>query len=103
MDDLLIWSNELTRGSLLNEELQEKRMNINTPLHGAPSGVYYGLGIYDLFGAIGHNGGVAGYSTIMYEYNDTRFIAFGNGYETTGDNPLFADDLFEKLKTTLFN
>jgi D-alanyl-D-alanine carboxypeptidase len=102
LDDMLIWIDELLTGSLLNEELQNKRMKIDSPLANTPDGIYYGLGISDIFGAIGHNGAVAGYTTILYEYKNTKFIAYGNGYKTTGNKPLFADDLFEKLKVALF-
>jgi D-alanyl-D-alanine carboxypeptidase len=102
LDDLLIWSDELFFGSLLNDELQIKRLTIDIPIAGAPAGVYYGLGIADLFSAIGHTGAVAGYSTILFKYQNTTIIAFGNGYETAGDNGLIAEDLFEKIKSALF-
>jgi len=102
VDDLLIWINELLTGSLLNSELQTKRMQIDVPLAGAPEGVYYGLAIADLFGAIGHTGAVAGYSTILFKYKNTIIISYGNGYETNGENPLIAEDIFEKVKAALF-
>ncbi len=102
LDDLLIWSDELLSGSLLNDELQTKRLLINVPIAGAPAGVNYGLGIADLFGAVGHTGAVAGYSTILFRYRNTTIIAFGNGYETSGEKGLIAEDLFENVKTALF-
>jgi len=103
IDDLLIWIDELIGGSLLNEQLQNQRLEIKVPVAGAPDGVYYGLGISDIFGAVGHNGAVAGYSTILFHYKNTTFIAFGNGYETINNNGLIAEDLFEKLRYALFN
>jgi len=102
LDDLDKWINELLSGTLLNEELQAKRENINMQMAGAPEGVNYGLAIANMFGAVGHNGAVAGYNTILFKYNNTTFIAFGNGYETTGERGLIAEDLFENLKTALF-
>lgn len=101
VDDLLIWSDEIFEGNLLNAELQNKRMVINTPIFGAPEGINYGLAIADIFGSIGHNGAVAGYTTILFKYNNTTFIAFGNGYETTGDKGFIADDLYDKLKEVI--
>ncbi|MDZ7765733.1 MAG: serine hydrolase domain-containing protein [Melioribacteraceae bacterium] len=101
VDDLLIWSDEIFEGNLLNAELQNKRMVIDTPIFGAPEGVNYGLAIADIFGSVGHNGAVAGYTTILFKYNNTTFIAFGNGYETTGDKGFIADDLFDKLKEVI--
>lgn len=103
VDDLLIWIDELIAGSLLNEEIQNRRLEIKVPVNGAPEGVYYGLGISDIFGAVGHTGAVAGYSTILFNYKNTTFIAFGNGYETVNNDGLIAEVLFEKLKTALFN
>lgn len=103
VDDLLIWSNELLSGSLLNSELQSKRMTIDAPIAEAPEGVNYGLGIADIFGAIGHTGAVSGYSTILFKYKNTTFIAFGNGYETEGKRSLIAEDIFEKAKKALFD
>lgn len=102
LDDLHIWIEELLTGSLLNEELQSKRLTIDKSMANVPEGGYYGLGIADLFGAVGHNGAVAGYNTILFKYKNTTFVAFGNGYETVGENGFIAEDLFENLKTTLF-
>ncbi len=101
VDDLLIWANELYSNSLLSEDLRAARMKIDNPLAKAPEGIYYGLGIFNLFDAVGHNGAVAGYTTILYRFNNTIFIAFGNGYATSGRS-LFADDLFEQLKKVLY-
>ncbi len=101
IEDLLLWSDELFTGTLLNEELQAQRMIIDKQMAGAPEGVNYGLGIANLFGAVGHTGAVAGYSTILFRYNNATFIAFGNGYATTGEKGLIAEALFEKVKTAL--
>lgn len=103
VDDLLIWSDEMLNVSLLTPDLQTKRMDINIPIAGAPNDVNYGLGIANIFGAIGHTGAVSGYSTILFKYKNRTFIAFGNGYETTGEGRLIAEDLFEKAKEALFD
>ncbi|RJP63663.1 MAG: class A beta-lactamase-related serine hydrolase [Ignavibacteriales bacterium] len=103
IDDLLIWTEELMAGTLLSSALQATRNVIDVPVAEAPIGVNYGLGISDIFGAIGHTGAVAGYSTIIFNYKKTTFIAFGNSYETANESGLIAEDLFEKLKNVLFN
>jgi D-alanyl-D-alanine carboxypeptidase len=61
--DMKTWLELLTDGSLLSPELQEARMQTIPMAPGRPLG--YGLGIMELFGFYGHNGGIAGYSTFM--------------------------------------
>ncbi len=61
--DLRTWSTLLAQGTLLSSETQTARLQTK-PLHpGQP--VRYGLAIADIGGFWGHNGGIAGYSTMM--------------------------------------
>jgi D-alanyl-D-alanine carboxypeptidase len=63
LQDLYVWSRALANGSLLSGAMQEERLRTR-PLH-PDQPVRYGLGIADLDGFLGHNGGIAGYSTMM--------------------------------------
>ncbi len=63
LNDLSVWSELLATGTLLSPETQAARLQVVPMAEGSP--VRYGLGIMELFGFYGHNGGIAGYSTIM--------------------------------------
>lgn len=63
LDDLRAWVELLASGALLTPETQAARMQTIPMGEGSP--VRYGLGIMELLGFYGHNGGIAGYSTIM--------------------------------------
>jgi D-alanyl-D-alanine carboxypeptidase len=63
LHDLSRWSKALASGSLLSGAMQERRLQTR-PLTPDQS-VHYGLGIADIYGFLGHNGGIAGYSTMM--------------------------------------
>ena len=63
LHDLQIWSKALATGALLSGVVQEERLRTR-PLH-PDQPVRYGLGIADLYGFLGHNGGIAGYSSMM--------------------------------------
>lgn len=63
LQDLYVWSRALAGGSLLSGAMQAERLRMR-PLH-PDQPVRYGLGIADIYGFLGHNGGIAGYSTMM--------------------------------------
>jgi len=73
LNDLSVWAEVLATGTLLSPETQAARMQVVPMAEGSP--VHYGLGTMELFGFYGHNGGIAGYSTIMlYDPNDGTTI-----------------------------
>jgi D-alanyl-D-alanine carboxypeptidase len=61
--DLSVWVELLATGTLLSPETQAARMELVSVAEGSP--LRYGLGIMELYGLYGHNGAIAGYSTIM--------------------------------------
>jgi D-alanyl-D-alanine carboxypeptidase len=61
--DLSVWSKALAGGSLLSSAMQQQRLQ--TRLLHPDQPVRYGLGIAELYGFLGHNGGIAGYSLMM--------------------------------------
>jgi D-alanyl-D-alanine carboxypeptidase len=73
LSDLSVWVELLATGTLLSPETQAARLQVVPMAEGSP--VQYGLGIMELFGFYGHNGGIAGYSTIMlYDQDDGTTI-----------------------------
>lgn len=83
LDDLRIWAKALATGALLSPATQRARLQW-TPLPGLPSQYRgkegYGLGIVNLFGFIGHNGAIVGYSSSCYYLpeEDATFVTLVN-------------------------
>jgi D-alanyl-D-alanine carboxypeptidase len=63
LPDLRTWARLLADGTLLSPETQSARLQTQLLLPGQP--VRYGLAIADVAGFLGHNGGIAGYNTMM--------------------------------------
>jgi D-alanyl-D-alanine carboxypeptidase len=65
--DLHTWAQALATGRLLSPALQKQRLTLSPPSvaffrhHGVAAG--YGLAIAKLYGFIGHNGGLPGFTT----------------------------------------
>ena len=68
LHDLRSWSKLLAEGSLLSAETQAARLRTQPLNPGQP--VQYGLAIADIGGFWGHNGGIAGYNTMMLHATD---------------------------------
>lgn len=91
IDDLKIYGDALAKGNLLSPEIQEERLKwVSTGVVGF---VKYGLGIFNLGGFIGHNGGITGYNTTM-GYNpelEALIITSVNEYGVNGgiSDPVF--------------
>ncbi|MFT4037354.1 MAG: serine hydrolase domain-containing protein [Thermomicrobiales bacterium] len=65
--DMRAWGEALAQGTLLSPETQAARETWR-PFNPAAPGVAYGLGLLNFNGLIGHNGGIAGYSSwILHE------------------------------------
>lgn len=64
LEDLRTWSEALAAGKLLSPEIEAERVAL-TPLPAPAAHIGYGLGIMDIAGFEGHNGGILGYSTFM--------------------------------------
>jgi D-alanyl-D-alanine carboxypeptidase len=64
LDDLKVWAKALATGSLLSQRLQRLRLRIR-PLATGKVTLGYGMGIMNLNGFVGHNGGILGYGTAM--------------------------------------
>lgn len=89
--DLRTWSVALAEGTLLTPETQQARLQTR-PFQGTPVAVGYGLGVLTFNGLIGHNGGIAGYSSWMLHDPDTSatlVIVVNRSGETGGTaNPI---------------
>lgn len=64
LDDLLAWARILADGTLLSADLQAQRLELTT-ISTDPYILGYGLGIFNMAGYFGHNGGINGFSTFM--------------------------------------
>jgi D-alanyl-D-alanine carboxypeptidase len=66
IEDLHRWAVALGTGALLPKSLQQERLRTH-PLVTTPKvKIGYGLGISDLNGFLGHDGGILGYATAMF-------------------------------------
>ena len=92
--DLRIWAGALATGALLSPEMQAERLTWGA-LATDPVRVSYGLGILELNGLIGHNGGILGYSSWMVHApeEDATIVVVTNRAGTHGgtSDPIFAD------------
>lgn len=73
LDDLYTWMSTLLEGTLLSPDLQADRMDFSdeTDIQGAVATMKYGLGISDVNGAIGHDGGIEGFRSSMFSTPET--------------------------------
>ena len=82
LPDLKIYVEALVKGTLLSPQMQAERLKfVNT---GLSKFATYGLGIFNLGGFIGHNGGITGYNTTMC-YNpelDAVILVSVNQFDT---------------------
>lgn len=98
--DLRIWVKALADGALLSPAVQRERLTWSR-IPGAALDLRYGLGILDVNGLIGHNGGIAGYSSWMVhapEENATVIMVTTRASEEGGS----ADPIFIEIVRLLF-
>ena len=64
LDDMRIWARALATGVLLTPETQRERLDTTVPT--SPEGTaFYGLGLFNAAGWIGHSGVIFGYQTVV--------------------------------------
>ncbi|HAY32775.1 MAG TPA: serine hydrolase domain-containing protein [Ignavibacteria bacterium] len=99
LPDLKIYVEALVKGTLLSPQMQAERLKfVNT---GLSKFVTYGLGIFNLDGFIGHNGGITGYNTTMC-YNpelDAVILVSVNQFDTKLG---ISDHVFMELAKMVF-
>jgi D-alanyl-D-alanine carboxypeptidase len=71
--DLKIWAEALATGALLTPKMQAERLAFQRPPSG-PQDFGYGLGIFEVDGFIGHNGGIPGYNSWLLQERETGSI-----------------------------
>ena len=62
-DDMRIWARALATGTLLAPETQRQRLDTAVPMNTQQT-AFYGLGIFNDAGWIGHSGNIFGYQTV---------------------------------------
>src|ERR1700720_1250173 len=71
LDDMRIWARALATGALLKPETQRQRLDTSVPMN--PEGsAFYGLGIFNSGGWIGHSGVIFGYQTGVFYLPQTQ-------------------------------
>jgi D-alanyl-D-alanine carboxypeptidase len=63
LDDMRIWARALATGTLLAPETQRQRLDTTVPMNTQQT-AFYGLGIFNDAGWIGHSGIIFGYQTV---------------------------------------
>ena len=79
LEDLGIWADALADGELLTPQIQAERLQVQQLSPDTPD-IGYGLGVFDVDGWIGHNGGIPGYQslTIHLPSADTSVVILLN-------------------------
>jgi D-alanyl-D-alanine carboxypeptidase len=98
LNDLSVWVELLVTGALLSPETHAAQMQLVPMAEGSP--MQYGLGIGGQLGFYGHNGGIAGYSSLMlHDPNDgsTIVIATNLSDDYGGGADTIAQGLFQLL------
>lgn len=93
--DLRVWVDALVSGAMLSPEMQAQRLTIG-PLATAPIQVGYGMGILEIGGLLGHNGGILGYGSWMVQDPASRatIVLVSNSSDIVGSpagNIMFAN------------
>lgn len=71
LDDMRIWARPLATGTLLRPETQRERLDSTVSMN--PEGsAFYGLGIFNSGGWIGHSGVIFGYQTAVFYLPQTQ-------------------------------
>lgn len=65
LDDMRIWARALATGALLTSDTQRERLDTTVSMD--PEGsAFYGLGLFNSGGWIGHSGSIFGYQTVAF-------------------------------------
>jgi len=98
--DLLVWGDELGRGSLIGAALQDLRKARSRPATNGPEYDRYGLGIGQIGNWFGHTGSGVGFqiATMNLAARNATISVMVNATPDGGRRDLnFAQELFEKL------
>jgi D-alanyl-D-alanine carboxypeptidase len=98
--DLMTWARELAGATIIGPTLQALRLHTR-PLSTGPINLSYGMGIMDLNGFLGHNGGILGYSTAMF-YLPKRHATIVVEANSDNVSSTVATSIFVALASYLF-
>jgi D-alanyl-D-alanine carboxypeptidase len=79
LDDMRIWARALATGVLLKPETQRQRLDTTVPMNPEHT-AFYGLGVINAAGWIGHPGVIFGYETMVFylPQTETTLVFFIN-------------------------
>jgi D-alanyl-D-alanine carboxypeptidase len=100
LGDLKIWAKALATGTLLSPPTQAQRLQTILLAPGKIP-LYYGLGILNINGFLGHNGAIAGYGSAMFYLPSAHatFVVEGNNNNLSSTVPT---EIFVALADYLF-
>jgi D-alanyl-D-alanine carboxypeptidase len=104
LDDLHTWAQALATGALLRPAQQRQRLTWNPYSAATTHGLSrYGLGVSNLVGFIGHNGGIPGFNTDMWYLPAAHatVVVIANSHDVAG-HVAPADDLARQIAKIAF-
>lgn len=95
--DMKVYVEALVKGGLLSDSIQQLRLSSFPIMHGDSS---YGIGLFTVHSFIGHNGGIEGYTSVMFHSleKDATIIILYN-CKLSANRP---DDLFLEILNILY-
>jgi len=71
LEDMRVWAEQLAAGTLLKPATQRERIDSNIAMS-KENPAYYGLGVFNAGGWIGHSGSIFGYQTVVVHLPETQ-------------------------------
>jgi len=99
LDDMRIWAGALAPGALLTPQTQRLRLDATVPMN-AQETAFYGLGIFNAAGWIGHSGSIFGYQTVALHLPQTQTTLV---FFTNTDVPHEASTTLARAITTVIS
>ena len=100
--DILSWLEAVASGAVLTPAMHEAQLTFDAPVPAElQPDAAFGLGVADTAGAIGHTGGVLGYTSVMYAKNGASIVVLANGYMLSGEGEA-ANLIYERVAEVLY-
>ena len=100
LHDLKIWAKALATGTLLTSQMQHERLSSTVSIDAHDT---YGLGIANIYGLLGHNGGIQGFTSwMLYQPKQQATVIVLVNLSATPDKNDPATVLLEPIFEQLF-
>lgn len=102
LHNLQIWAKALATGTLLTALMQHERLSSSVPIDKTGANTY-GLGIADVYGLLGHNGGIQGFTSwMLYQPKRQATVVILTNLTAAPDGSDPADQLLGIIYKELF-